>query len=263
MPPSFFVDLRATLHRLPRWLYVVWLTFLVRYRKTAVGPLWLLIGPTLFIATLGVLFTAISNQDPAVFVPHLAIGLVVWTLMSGFITGSTTIFMRSRPQVMQGNMSVTDLVSVDLLTTCVQFLHQVVIIIAVFVIFRIVPGPEAAIALAGLVLMVANGLWLSIVFGIVGARYRDLAEIVQALMRIAFLATPIIWMPEQTERGAVLAVFLIANPFHHFLELVRAPLLGEMPSLVSWAVVLTITAIGVALAARFYRRYARQVPLWL
>lgn len=220
-------------------------------------------GPALFIAILGLLFSAVGNVPRAVFVPHLAIGLVAWTLISGFVTGSTTIFPRSRPQILQGGMSLADLVMVDVFTTGLQFLHQVPIIAAVFVIFGLGVGLYALVSLAGLALLIANGVWLTIVFGIIGARYRDLSEIVTAVMRIAFLATPIIWMPGEGARGGILGVYLTLNPFYHFLELIRAPLLGNAIAPLSWVVVLSITALGFGLAQTMYGHFARRVPLWV
>ncbi|MDP2619541.1 MAG: ABC transporter permease [Hyphomicrobiales bacterium] len=258
-----FRGLMRTLPSYESWLYITWLNFLVRYRKTAIGPVWLLVGPTLFIAVLGLLFSRIGGVDTALFVPHLAIGLIVWTLINGFVTGSTSVFQRNRPQILQGNMQITDLVLVDVFSTILQFLHQAIIILAVFLIFGRGVGVYALVSLVGLALLIANGIWLTIVFGIVGARYRDLSEVVQAVMRIAFLATPILWMPVPGGRGGVLGAFLTFNPFHHFLELIRAPLLGNPIAPLSWLVVLMITVAGFALAHVFFRRFSRLVPLWV
>ena len=256
-------DFFASCGHFRSWLYVAWFQFLIRYRRTLIGPALLLLGPGLFIALLGPLFSEVSGISAAIFVPHLAIGLVVWTLISGFVTGSTTVFLRNRPQILQGGMSLTDLVMVDGFTTVLQFLHQLVIVVAIFLIFGVGIGLYALVSLSGLMLLVVNGVWLTIVFGIIGARYRDLNEVVQAIMRIAFLATPIIWMPGEAGRGGIMGAFLTLNPFYHFLELVRAPLLGNAISPLSWLVVLAITVFGFALAQAMYARFSRLVPLWV
>ena len=60
-----------------------------------------------------------------------------------------------------------------------------------------------------------------------------------------------------------MGAFLTFNPFYHFLELIRAPLLGNPIAPLSWLVVLSITVAGFALAHVFYQRFARLVPLWV
>jgi ABC-type polysaccharide/polyol phosphate export permease len=52
------------------------------------------------------------------------------------------------------------------------------------------------------------------------------------------------------------------NPAFHFVEFVRAPVLGEHVEQMSLVVVAAMTLGGWALAALLYRRYARFVPLW-
>lgn len=246
-----------------RWLYTAWLQFLVQYRKTLFGPAWLLVGPAMFICILGLLFANIGDSVPAVFVPHLAIGLIVWTLINGFVAGSTTVFQRGRAQILQGGMNLIDIIMVDVFSTILTFLHQIILVFAVFIFFGIDVFLYSLVSLLGLALLIINGLWLALFFGIIGARYRDLAEITQAIMRIAFLATPIIWMPGSAGRGGVMVIFLKYNPFYHFLELIRAPLLNQPIAPLSWIVVIVITVFGVGLANVFYSRFHKQVPLWV
>lgn len=244
-------------------LYAAWLQFLISYRRTALGPIWLLIGPSLFVGVLGFLYAEIGATDPAVFIPHLAVGLVSWTLISQLINQSVTVLQRSRSQILQGGRTLSDIVTVDIVKTFLTFLHQIPIIVAVMLIYRVPMHWTAFESIVGLGLIIANGYWFALAFGILGARYRDLSEVFQAVMRIAFLATPIIWMPGEGGRGSVMSTFTAINPFYHFLEVIRAPLLGSDVSPLSWAVVLTITTIGFALSRLTTARYARYVALWV
>lgn len=247
----------------PTWFYATLLNFLIRYRRTVLGPLWLLVGPSLFIIVLGSLYSEIGAADPARFVPHLTIGYVVWTLVSGVVNQAPTIYQRNRAQIMQGSMSLEAIVSMEVMMHVIAFLHQLVIVAAVLAWYHLAPSWYALMSLVGLGLVIANGLWVSRVFGILGARYRDLAEVFQAVMRIAFLATPIIWMPGEGARGGVMGAFLVFNPFYHFLEVVRAPLLGQMVAPLSWFVVGAFTLVGYCVAHLMEKRYNRLVPLWI
>jgi ABC-2 type transport system permease protein/lipopolysaccharide transport system permease protein len=197
----------------------------------------------------------------------MTVGLVVWTLIGGFAGQSSTVFQRNRAQLLQGSMSLTEIVMVDVITTTLQFMHQIVIIVAVFIIFMKPLTSYSLLSVIGLALVIANGYWLTMVFGIVGSRFRDLSQIMSAIMRIAFLATPIIWVvPEVASgeaRGHLLGKFLLFNPFYHLLEVVRAPLLGNHIEWSTWLIVILMTISGFVLMRFMYTRFGRLVPLWV
>jgi ABC-2 type transport system permease protein len=253
----------STTNPIQFWLYSAWFNFVVNYRRTILGPAWLLVSPALFVGCLGLLFTKINATTASQFIPYFAIGYVCWTLVSGFITSSPTVFQRNQPQILQGGCSLTDIIMVDVIFTVLHFLHQAVIIVIVMLIYGIPLKFYSLVSLVGFTLIIANGIWLSYFFGIVGVRYRDLGQIVQSIVGIAFLATPIIWMPSMGDRSGVLEAFLTFNPLFHFLELIRAPLLGNPIAPLSWVVVLSITVAGFALARYTYDRLSRHIPLWV
>ena len=70
---------------------------------------------------------------------------------------------------------------------------------------------------------------------------------VNNLMRVVFFLTPVIWMPEML---GLRSTYLDLNPFYHFLELFRAPLLGHSPKLLSWVVAFGAALIGWPVAVR-------------
>lgn len=251
------------LARLLSVLYQSIFNLLIRYRRTMLGPLWLMIGPSLFIGLLGLLYGEIAGIEPEIFIPHLATGLIIWTLIHGFIVGSPTVFYRNRSQILQGTQSLNNIVAVDVITTTLFFIHQVPIILIVFFIYEIDLNWVALESFIGFILLVVNGAWVSYVFGIFGARYHDLSEVFNAVMRIAFLATPIMWMSSDRIQGGLMTTYLIFNPFYHFIEIVRQPLLGQSPALLSWVIVIGVTLAGLLLAQIMKKHYAWTVPFWV
>lgn len=244
------------------WTYSTWLKFGLKYRKTALGPIWLAVGPALFVIFLGYLYSGVMNVELERFVPHLAIGYVTWTLFSGFMVNSSTVYVRRRSEILQGVMRLTDLSLADTFQVFLTYLHQFIIIIGVFIYFKLVPTPYALVGILGIVIVLLNGLWISVFFGILGARFRDLVEVVSAVMRLFFFITPIIWMPVNGT-GGVLGKFLILNPFYHYLEIVRAPFLNQPIAPMSWMVVGMITVSGFLLAAFVFENAAKRVSLWV
>jgi ABC-2 type transport system permease protein len=53
------------------------------------------------------------------------------------------------------------------------------------------------------------------------------------------------------------------NPFLHYVEIIRRPLLGQEQVWRHWAVVLVITVIGWAVTLWALRRYRARVSYWV
>lgn len=254
---------RSHVSRISNFFFRVIFTFLLRYRRTVLGPLWTLVGPIVFVATLGFLYAHIGDRDPRHFIPSIAVGFPTWLLMQHLITDGASVYRRGRANILQGELPLDDLVMLEVMTNVVTFMHQCLVIVGVFVIYQVSVTFYALTSLVGLAFIVLNGVWVMRLFGLLGARYRDLTEVLPAVMRIAFLATPILWTVDKTARGSLLGPVVAFNPFYHFLELVRAPLLGEPLEPLSWLVVISITLAGFLVEGIISARYARFVALWV
>lgn len=238
--------------------------FLLRYRKTIIGPLWILAGPAAFILILGTLFGNVMGHQPAIYVPHLAVGLIVWQYLVSIAGTASRLYPLHRASLMLGKPNHMKLVMRTVFTSLLMSLHHAVIIIAVMMIYRIAPTISLLYLIPAGLLMFAHSVWILVTLGILGARYRDLGEVVEMVMRIAFLATPIIWMVgEEQGRGSIVGVYLVLNPFYHVLEPVRSAILGHDIDPLSWVISTAIAVCGLALANTLYRRYRHLVVLWI
>ena len=109
-------------------------------------------------------------------------------------------------------------------------------------------------------LVVLNQIWLSIVIGIVATRFRDIAQLVATAIQISMFVTPIMWPVSAIPDARFIAEI---NPFYHLIELVRAPLLGEVAEPLSWIVVLAMCVVGYGLAAMVLTRASPRLVYWL
>jgi ABC-type polysaccharide/polyol phosphate export permease len=105
-----------------------------------------------------------------------------------------------------------------------------------------------------------NGVWVSLLLGLICARFRDIPPIVGSVMQLVFFITPIIWHPSLLAGRQRVVNF---NPFHHFVELLRAPMLDTIPSALTWTVVLAITAAGWIVTLLVFWRYRRRIAYWV
>jgi len=59
------------------------------------------------------------------------------------------------------------------------------------------------------------------------------------------------------------AILAHINPVFHFIEIVRAPLLGKLPMAESWLVALVTIGLGFAAALLLFQRVSRRIVYWL
>lgn len=245
------------------WIYSAWITFLLKYRKTFLGPIWIIAGPAIFIIILGTLFGNVMGHNAENFVPHLAIGLIFWGYLVSIASAAPRIYLQFRSSLLQGDVNHMALVMRTIFSSFVVFCHQAVIIVAVLAIYRVTPTASWIYLVPAAALAFFHSVWVIVVLGILGARYRDLAEVVEMIMRIGFLATPIIWkVGEDQGRGSIIGVYLILNPFYHVLEPLRGAVLGTPIAWQSWVISFAIALMGMALAEFLYRKYRHLVVLW-
>ena len=242
------------------WGLLGWQDIRRRYRRSMLGPFWLTISMAVLVGTLGTLYSTLLKVEIAQYVPFLALGFIVWALISGLITDGCSVFISAENIIKQTNLPLSVHVYRMVWRNFLIFCHNAAIFVVVAILFSIWPGWTGLLALPGLVLVCLNGIWVGLLLGIISARFRDVPPIVGSVVRIAFFVTPIIWMPELMPGRALVLDF---NPFFHAVVLVRAPLLGQVPGLVSWLAVLGIAFGGWLVTFALLRRYRRRIAYWV
>jgi ABC-2 type transport system permease protein len=148
------------------------------------------------------------------------------------------------------------------------FVHNLAVYAIMLIVFPQPLGWASLMAIPAFVLLVLNGAWVALAAGIVSTRFRDLTPITQSLVQLMFFMTPIVWIysdflnsPNPTIASRARLAEL--NPFLHFIEIIRAPMLGDASHLRHWLVVLAITVLGWALTFVIMRRYRARVAYWV
>jgi len=126
--------------------------------------------------------------------------------------------------------------------------------------FQIEVNINTLLALVGTFFVIINGCWFSFLLGMLCARYRDLNPTVASLITIRFFVTPIIWSPSLIPDRAFI---LLYNPFFHFVESIRAPLLGQPVQAETWWILTSITITGWILVIPAVSKMGRKLVYWL
>ncbi len=208
-----------------------WLDIRLRYRGSILGPLWLTLSTAIMVASLGFLYSALFKTDVHDYLPFLTLSQVLWFFISALVSEGCSSFTQADGIIRAVRMPLSLHVLRMMVRNILVFGHNVLVIIAVDAIFMVWPGADALLSVPGFVLWAIDAMAIGLMLGAICARFRDIGPIVGSIMQIAFFLTPVIWQPNQLGAGGW---WLPLNPFYALLEIVRAPLLGQMPSSTTW-----------------------------
>lgn len=260
-------DLVRGFHQHELWLQLGWQDIKQRYRRSVLGPLWITIATGVMAAALGLLYSVLFKIPIAQFLPHVTVGLIMWTFISGCIKEGAQVFIDNEGLIKQLPSALSVHVYRLVWKQTLFLGHNLIIWVALMVIFPRPLGWDFLLAIPALMLLVANGVWVSMFFGIIATRYRDVAPLLEAGTQLLFYVTPIVWMTQtlKDQGGAISDRVKLAqlNPLYHYMEVVRAPLIGADLPVYHWWVVLGCTVAGLTIALLAMRQWRFRVSYWV
>ena len=239
-----------------------WQDIRQRYRRSALGPFWLTISMGVMIGTMGIVFGRIFKSPMQEFLPFLSIGIIFWGFISTIITEACTGFIAAESIIKQLPIPLFVHILRMLWRNIIIIGHNIIIFPLVLIAVGKPIGLIALLSIPGFILLTINLTWISLILAVVCTRYRDLPQIIASLIQIIFYLTPIIWMPKTLPENAGFYL-LDFNPVYHLIEIVRAPLLGQLPTANDWIISTALGLFGSIVAINFYGTYKRRIAYWL
>jgi ABC-type polysaccharide/polyol phosphate export permease len=138
----------------------------------------------------------------------------------------------------------------------------VIVFIGVVLLVGVPVTPATLLFVPGLILVCITMAWLNLLIAMAGCRFRDLQPIISSMLQLVFFMTPLIW-DRGIIGGKVHFLWIDANPFYHLIEIMRAPLLGKAPPLLSIACVVAMAVVGWFMTYLLFTRFRRRIPYWL
>ncbi|MFM8599394.1 MAG: ABC transporter permease [Mycobacterium sp.] len=247
------------------WLHLGWQDIKQKYRRSVLGPFWITIATGTTAVAMGLLYAKLFKLPLSEHLPYVTLGLIIWNMINAAILEGSEVFIANEGLIKQLPTPLSVHVYRLVWRQMILFAHNIVIFVVIAVIY---PKPWSwadLTVIPALALIMLNCVWVSFCFGILATRYRDIGPLLASLVQLLFFMTPIIWNANTLEQQGAQrwAKIIELNPLLHYLDIVRAPLLGADQELRHWVVVLTLTAIGWCAAALALRQYRARVPYWV
>jgi len=232
----------------------------LRYRGSVLGPFWLTISTLVMVVAMGLIYGRLFHVDTASYLPYLALGLIVWGTFSSIITEGCETFLREQSVIQQVPIPFSIHAYRNVCRNFIVLAHNLIIVPIGLVVFRIPLDWHVLEIIPGFLLLAINGFWISILLGLISARFRDVPPIVASFLQVLFFMTPIFWSVEMLGNWQVIATL---NPLFAVIDVVRAPLLGAAPAESSWIVLLIMTVLGCSVSFAAFARFRTRIAYWI
>jgi len=260
MKNSAIKDFVSSTEKFSVLCYLSWYKTVSKYQRTVLGPLWLVLSTAITIVGMGLVWSLLFRMDVKTFFPYLSSGMVIWGLIVGVVTGAPSMFPVNAAMMKSTANPKFMYVYLFSLEQFILFFHSLLIYIAIAIFFQVEISIYTLIFPFSVVLFFLNALGISIILGIIGARFRDIAPIITSLMTLAFFVTPVMWSPDQLgARGR----YMNFNPLTSYIIFMRNPLMGKSIPFINIAIVLLSTLVILTLAYYTFKKYRSQVVYWL
>ena len=256
-------SVRSTIKDAVRMRRAWWFTATARTRerfvRTYLGSFWLGLSNLLSIAALALVYgTVFKVQDFNTYVVYLGVGLVVWNGISAAIGSAPNLFEHNQHQVQNTNLNPVFYVLEEWAFQLQTFLQSFILVLIALSWFQhnllfnlLVYG---WLPLLNLFLFL---FWVPTMVCLLGARYRDLYQLVPIALQLMFLLSPILYLKDNLGAMAWTANL---NPLYRILSPVRHSLMvGEM----QWSLglfMLCANVIGLWITLRWLNRERPRLP---
>ncbi len=222
-----FADLSAAIRMRRVWIALAHEDIGDQHRRTALGPVWLLLNYMAFAATFIFIFRS-GGSGPG-YVSYVATGLFIWFYIMEAMNESTSLFLREESMIKGTVLPLSIYVMRQTWRSVIRSGYAFAGCIALLLLAGD-PIPLGSLwAIPGMIVIILITPAVVTIFAFIGAFFPDSSYIINNLMRIGMFLTPVFWSYEGSK--GVRHVFYYYNPFTYFLEVVRVPILtGELPA---------------------------------
>ena len=232
----------------------------LRYKRSLLGPFWISAALVATILALAFVFSGVFRTNFSSYIAYIGAGLLTWQFIQSLVNEACTSVTEHTTLLQNVRMPMTTLAGRVVVRNSIVFAHHIVAVVGLLFLFGVQFTPVIVWALPGAGLILLMGYFLVMTLGPICARFRDVPLIISSIMQVLFFLTPIFWMPAESSHHPG---FILANPFHHLIQLVRAPILGEMATPLNWTFSLWACGLVAVLAMLSASLTHKRLALWL
>ena len=226
--------------------------FLAYYQQTLLGPFWMIVQPILTVFTYVLVFSkalSFSTEGIPPFLYYLT-GITLWSLFSDIFLGTASTFVQNVQVFSKVYFPRLIVPASIVLLHGLRFLFQLLLLLIALLYFyftgQVTLHPSYILLFIPAVITTAGiGLGAGLVFSILTAKYRDLLNMMQLIIRLLMFVCPIFY--SLSFANPKFKWLLQINPLSSQFELFRFAFLGKgeiTPVYLAYSIIVMLLLVG-------------------
>ena len=205
--------------------------FLMYYQQTLLGPLWMVIQPILTVFTYVLIFDKVIGLETQGVPPFLfyLTGITLWSLFSDIFLGTSGTFNQNAhifskvyfPRIIAPVATVL----LHMLRFLIQMLLLTIVLAWYYFTGKYQPDGNWLLSIPVILLTAGVAFGSGLIFSVFSARYRDLQNLQQLLVRLLMFLCPIFYALAMVPADKKWMVSL--NPLSPLFEVFRYAFIGK------------------------------------
>lgn len=231
-----------------------------QYRRTFFGPLWVILGVTLWVSAMSVVFGVLFKQELKNFFPYVSTGMLCWMIITNVLNEGSQAYIVGEDLIravpLSPNFHIIRVCSKNLIIG----LHYILLCFLIALLLGSGIHLQVFLVIPGLVLVFIFLYEVVCILSLYSVKFRDIVPLVALSTQTIPLLTPIVWKPEMLGKYSYLVQF---NPFYHLIDIVRAPILGRYPDKISYLSILILIILLLPLTKMTLKEARRKVYFYV
>jgi len=229
--PNLLNDTIQALRAWRVWMFLGVQDVKARFRRSALGPLWIVLNMAFFVVGAGLLYGVMIKQPMKILLPYLVSGFTIWGSILASLTESGWAFVGAEGYIKQFCYPKQIYLMRTLVYNFLILFVTLCSLIPVQLYFHTFYIIGWLLAIPGFLLLAIAVLAHITICAYLGVRFRDLPHAAGGILQVAFFVTPVMFPATMLKERHFDWIYRF-NPFYYLLEVARYPLLeGKLPAL--------------------------------
>ena len=230
-----------------------------RFVRTKLGSFWIGLSNLLSISLLSFVYgTVFKVKDINEYILYLGIGMVIWNSLSTAISASPNLLIQNEQKIK--NMNIDPIFySLEEWIFQIQSLLQsfsLVLIVLAFIKFKVLIN-TIIFGFLPFINLLLFMFWFPLITCLLGAKFRDIYQLVPILLQLIFLLSPILYMKENL---GSLTWIINLNPFYLHIDLIREAVVYGNLEILKTLILMFFNILGLYLSIGILNKEKKFLP---